>query len=417
MAKRWLEFFKSGNHTDRRGFSRDYPTAELQDAIASYDPNLYKAPLIVSHNTKGVADFAVSEQPFCFGFPTELKLVGDRLKAGFSSIAPEFLEWVKNGNLIAVSPSFYLPNDSRNPTPGKLHLRHIAALGTNPPAVKGLDGLDSLLVEMGEATDGVVEFMFPANQEKWFAPEFGMGDRAMISLFRRMREWLLETQGAEVADRVIPGGELDAIADAESYEGNEMRNLWDRIWRLESHESNPEYTQQEDLMPTKDLEGREAELAQEKKELEARASEFSEREAQIAAREAQIKAKEEALLRQEAADFAEGLSGLTAGDAPRVAELYYQISANRIPEFDEGGTTQCALDLFKGVISRLCETAPQPEFSEQVPAEESADDAPEFSAAPGYEVSPEKARIYSAAKKLSVEKGIPLAQAVSEVTR
>lgn len=414
---RWLEFFKSGNHTDRRGLSRDYPIAELKDAIASYDPDNYKAPLIVNHETNGVADFAVAEQPFCFGYPTELKLVGDRLKAGFSTIAPEFLEWVKNGNLIAVSPSFYLPNDPRNPTPGKLQLRHIAALGKNPPAVKGLDSLNSLLVEMGEATEGVVEFAFPAKQGVWFAPEFGMAELGMISILRRMRDWLLESQGVEVADRIIPPEKLDELADAESREGREISDLWDRIWQMEAT-PKPEYTQQEDLMPTSaELEALEAELAQKKKELEAQTTEFSEREAQIAAREAKIKAKEEELLRQEAADFAEGLSGLTAGDSPRVAELYYQISATQIPEFDEGGTTQSALDLFKGVISRLCETAPQPEFSEQVPAEESATDAPEFSAAPGYQVDPEKLRLYSDAKVLSAQKGISLPEALAEITR
>ena len=418
MAKRWLEFFRSGCHTDRRGFSREYPTQELKDAIASYDPTQYKAPLIISHETKGVADFAVSEQPFCFGFPTELKLVGDRLKAGFEKIAPEFLEWVQNGNLIAVSPSFYLPDDSRNPTPGKLHLRHIAALGKNPPAVKGLDGLESLLVEMGEATEGTVEFAFPAKEGSLFAPEFSMAEREMVSLFRRMREWLLESHGAEVADRVIPGLELDSLAEYATYESDEIRRIWDRIWALEPHNSEPEYNQQEELMPTKEeLDAREAELAKKQKDLELQNTEFSEREKAIAAREAEIKAKEVELLRQQATEFAEGLDGLTAGDAPRVAELYYQISANQIPEFAEGDKSESALDVFKGVIRRLCETAPQPEFGEQAPADECTDSAPEFSAAPGYEVDPEKARLYAEAKALAMRKGITLSQAIATINK
>ena len=171
-------------------------------------------------------------------------------------------------------------------------------------------------------------------------------------------------------------------------------------------------------MPTKEeLDAREAELAKKQKDLEVQNTEFSEREKAIAAREAGIKAKEVELLRQQATEFAEGLDGLTAGDAPRVAELYYQISANQIPEFAENDKSESALDVFKGVIRRLCETAPQPEFGEQAPADESTDSAPEFSAAPGYEVDPEKARLYAEAKALAMRKGITLSQAIATINK
>ena len=56
------------------------------------------------------------------------------------------------------SASFYPPEHPNNPTPGKWHLRHVAFLGAQPPAVKGLrdfkDGAPDLLVlNFSESTD------------------------------------------------------------------------------------------------------------------------------------------------------------------------------------------------------------------------------------------------------------------------
>ena len=49
-------------------------------------------------------------------------------------------DYVKNGLYKKVSASFYSPESKINPEPGKWSLRHVAMLGAQPPAVKGLKG-------------------------------------------------------------------------------------------------------------------------------------------------------------------------------------------------------------------------------------------------------------------------------------
>lgn len=142
-----IEILKAGTHTASNGEVVEFKPEDLQAIATNYNPTNFRAPLIVSHKTNGVDDKKLADTEFAFGFPDALVVAGDRLKAIFSKIAPEFVQWVRDGRLFSVSPSFYLPNSPGNPTPGILSLRHIAALGASPPAIKGLQPLSLSQVE------------------------------------------------------------------------------------------------------------------------------------------------------------------------------------------------------------------------------------------------------------------------------
>lgn len=136
-----IEILRLGRHTASNGVSQEFTHEMAQEIVDTYSPDLFKAPLIISHNTGGHGDRDIVNTELAFGTPKYLKKAGDRVKAVFEKISPQFTEWVRNHQILGISPSFYPPNHSGNPTPGKWHLRHIAGLGKNPPAIKGMAAL------------------------------------------------------------------------------------------------------------------------------------------------------------------------------------------------------------------------------------------------------------------------------------
>ncbi|NCJ06677.1 hypothetical protein GS597_09190 [Synechococcales cyanobacterium C] len=185
-----IEILRAGTFPDNSGQLHTFAASHLDEVVSSYNPANFRAPLIVTHevdgNDKGLAD----HKELAFGAPKLLKRVGDRVKAVFESISPKFVSWVREGNLLSISPSFYLPDSPNNPSPGKLALRHIAALGKTPPAIKGLAPLSLSEPEYGEAEEGTISFAQPVIHL----------DNAMTTDFAQ-RQSDLEQREAEIAAR------------------------------------------------------------------------------------------------------------------------------------------------------------------------------------------------------------------------
>lgn len=159
-----IEILRKGQAVSSNGTEVDLNDELLDQVVESYDPQNFKAPLIVSHDTAGSDDASLAETELAYGYPTRLKRVGDRVKAVFEKISPQFVEWNREGRLLGISPSLYPPNAAANPTPGRWALRHIAGLGKNPPAIKGLSPL--ALSELDEQESWVLslnEFNQPAD--------------------------------------------------------------------------------------------------------------------------------------------------------------------------------------------------------------------------------------------------------------
>jgi hypothetical protein len=233
-----IEILPKGTHTSSNGFKLPVTDRDLDDLVSSYNPKNFQAPLIISHDTKGLTDQDLGNSEFSFGIPKALKRVGDRVKAVFDRVAPEFEGWVKAGKLLSVSPSFYLPNSPSNPTPGKLSLRHIAALGATPPAIKGMQPLQAAF-NFSEGTEGVVDFSFPINHNlKLMSTQtpdsttdtanFDAGDRLEATLWQNLRDWLISEHDLETADRIIPpyavGMLIESAAQDDAEDANEPPN-------------------------------------------------------------------------------------------------------------------------------------------------------------------------------------------------
>lgn len=202
-----IEILRVGTFEDNNGIPHTFTQNHLKEIAESYDPANFRAPLIITHNTHGVDDASLSESPLAYGFPQRLRVVGDRLKAVFDKIAPQFRQWVKDGQVLSISSSLYPPNVLANPTPGRWSLRHIAGLGKEPPAIKGLAPLS--LSEFLDGAEGAIAFdEFHAPDDSgcvsFSAANFSQSDRMVGELMDQLREYLIEKEGREAADRVIP---------------------------------------------------------------------------------------------------------------------------------------------------------------------------------------------------------------------
>ena len=156
-----IEIGKLGNHTDAHGISKGFTPEFFQEVVDSYNPLKFIAPAIISHDTQGIDDGAIASHPeLSYGATQSLKVVGDRLKAVFDKVSPKLVDHFRNGELLAVSPSFYPPGHRNNPTPGKWSIRHVAFLGKTPPAIKGL--ATPQFSEVGfNPSENSLEFSFP----------------------------------------------------------------------------------------------------------------------------------------------------------------------------------------------------------------------------------------------------------------
>lgn len=251
-----IKIFKVGNHTSMQGVTLNYSQDMLSKCVAAYSPQTHEAPLVIGHPKH--------DDP-AMGWVDHLELDQDGyLLAHPKQLDADFAENVNAGKHNKVSASFYLPDSPNNPTPGTLYLRHVGFLGAQVPAVKGLG-----TVNFAEDEQGIVEF------GDW-------GHELAADLFRKWREWLIDSQGQEEADKIAPNWMIESLREYANANPKEVQAAF------AEHLSEPKKQEEE---PTKTA--REIELEQ-----------------QLAASKAALAAKENA---EKEANFSEFVEGLVAG--------------------------------------------------------------------------------------------------------
>lgn len=261
-----LHIFRSGRHTATDGQSYEFSEADLTAIAAAYDPAKHEAPLVVGHPKH--------DDP-AYGWVASLSAGAAGLQAEPDQVEPAFAEMVAAGRFKKISASLYPPKHPSNPVPEGWYLRHVGFLGAQPPAVKGLKS-----AAFAEA-DGAIEFM-----EHW-------QQRSVQSLFRRLREWLIESSGVEKADQVLPDYEITGL-DVPSEPAPVPTSY--------AEGSDPAQTTEGDEMSAEDK-ARLAALEAEHAALQTQAASFAEREARIAAAERAARVNE----------IAEFVGGLVTG--------------------------------------------------------------------------------------------------------
>ena len=125
-----IEIFKAGNHVASDGRAREFSVAVVAAMAAVYSPARHEAPLTLGHPADNLP---------AYGWAKSLRATDDgRLMMRAGDVTPEFSEAVKAGRYKKRSASFYPPGAPNNPAPGNWYLRHVAWLGAQVPAVRGL---------------------------------------------------------------------------------------------------------------------------------------------------------------------------------------------------------------------------------------------------------------------------------------
>ena len=184
-----MHVFRAGQQTTAAGAQITFTEADLAACAAAYDPAKHEAPICVGHPK--------NDMP-AYGWISRLAVNQGDLLAARHQVDAEFAEAVKAGRYKKISAAFYAPDAATNPVPGVWYLRHVAFLGAQPPAVKGLRQVEFADAEEGVVVTDAVEFSDPA--VTWAA-----------ELFANLREWLIGDRGQEVADKVLPRYQVDAI--------------------------------------------------------------------------------------------------------------------------------------------------------------------------------------------------------------
>lgn len=129
-----IEILRPGLFRSDSGDEYHITTEMIHEIANSYTPSFHEAPLVAGHVAHDKPAYGWVEQAY----------VNDagRLAMNTDKVEPQFAEMVRCGRFKKRSVSLYHPHHPANPTPGKWQLKHVAFLGAQPPAVKGLKDIE-----------------------------------------------------------------------------------------------------------------------------------------------------------------------------------------------------------------------------------------------------------------------------------
>ena len=392
-----LPILPAGQHVALDGRPVEFTEAVLQEIVDSYDPALHEAPLVIGHPKLNAP---------AYGWAKSVELRDGMLYAEPHQVVPEFAEAANRKMYKKRSASIYLPDSPGNPTPGKHYLRHIGFLGGMPPAIKGIP--DAAL-EFAEDDDAVaVEF-----SESPFAT------RALTDILRRMRDWLVEREGTEAADQIIPHWQLQSIDESTRSENavaafaeSAQPTIDDPTpegveGAAASAAAAPEPGNNDPSAADADAVAiQESAMADEERE-----QLLAERERKVAEHEARIAEDQAKEQRREVTEFAEGLvkqGKLLPRQKAGVVELMLTLPVEAPLEFAEGEQTisKPASEVLRGLLSDLPK---QVDFAEKSGGGDVVDDQDPNAIA-------DRARAYQSEQR-QAGRDISTSQAVNHVTK
>lgn len=308
-----LHVFRAGKHTATDGKQYTFSEADVADMVASYDPALARAPLVVGHPK--------TDDP-AYGWAAGFNHTGGEVFATPEAVDPQFAEMVNDQRFSTISLSVYLPDTPGNPKPGHHYPRHIGFLGAQPPAVKGLQR-----PQFAEG-DGAIEFSMPLPRRITSLGHY------LKRLFQGLRDRAIESDGTEKAEQQIPQWCIDGIAEATADD--------DDIHTAFAEAANT--TILEKTMNQKTQGSDAPDFAEQQRQLDTRGAELERREKDLEAREASAR-------RADAAEFAEQL-----------------VQAGKVLPRQQAGVVELLLAFPAGTVLNFAETEGQAATDHDAPA-------------------------------------------------
>ena len=211
LKEPWVEAFKVGKVTDMAGNEHDFSESDLNDLNEGIHSQLdagYQPPMVKGHPK--LDDPRV-------GSIVDSKVEDNVLKVKLDDVNPDFAEEVKKGGFKYLSAAIY--------SNLKKGLRHLGALGAHAPAMKGMAPLcfgEGMFADQDkDATEQDVSvFAEPFAWDRLVPRSVFESLVYKISgigrMFRSQREQLIEKDGIEAADKVLPEYAIKDIEEVES---------------------------------------------------------------------------------------------------------------------------------------------------------------------------------------------------------
>lgn len=349
-----IEVFRPGTFTPMGGKPITFSAADLRAIADAYDPATAPAPIVVGHPGTDAPAFGWAES-------FEYDSAAERLFANVGQIEPAFAEAVKAGRYKKVSMQYFSPSQAHNPAPGCWYPKHVGFLGGAAPAVPGLKNVQ-----------------FSGEPGVTFEASFGGADEA-ASLFRKLRDLLIEKFGIEDADKALPSWQIEWLDD----QGNEPEVRGFAEPAAIPEKPTPE---EEDPAVTKPADPA-----------------FAAREAEIEAREKRIADREAELTHADNAAFAEGLvqgGKLLPASKGKVVALLDALPGHEAVSFSEG--TQITPG---AALKEILEAQPKIVSFGEAAIPEAPGAGPASFAAGGREVDPDRLEIHN--KAVAYQKAHP----------
>ncbi len=192
---KWLPLMRTGTFTDRHGKTYKIEKQDLDRIASNYDGAGAPAHLVVGHpNAPKVPSFGIVEK---------LKTIGDKLFFLPQNVVPEFQALVAKGGF---------PNVSAGLRNGLSNLHHIAFLSGQLPAITGMEPIAEFSAEndIDVVSIDISDFVL-TNKAEFSEGWLGWRLREIANMFRKYREYVIEKDGVESADKVLPSWDIDQI--------------------------------------------------------------------------------------------------------------------------------------------------------------------------------------------------------------
>jgi len=191
-----IEIFRTGTHTDMNGRTITVSRDDLLAMAGAYDPASHEAPIVLGHP---------KHNDPAMGWVKGLSVSDDGiLNAELHQVNPDFSEVVDKGAFKKISASLYPPGARGNPAGDKYGLRHVGFLGGAVPAIKGLKSVQFA----GDDGDDTAAMTFTAD-----FGETGWSLKNIARAFRGLREYFIDKDGLESADKILPDYLVGSIED------------------------------------------------------------------------------------------------------------------------------------------------------------------------------------------------------------
>lgn len=369
-----IEIFKVGTHISSGGQKTTFSESDLKGIVESYKPDVSEAPIVVGHpKDNGPA----------FGWIEKLSFKDGSLFAIPRQLNADFAELVKQGAYKKVSASFYTPDSPTNPEPGNYYLRHLGFLGAQPPALKGLEG-----IQFNESDEGIMEFS-------------SYTDSLIPRFLRNIREYILNKDGQEVADSVMPSYELDHLQEEVARESVKEESTQTAF----SEDKN----EKEDLsMNTKDIQPdqKPAVTSSERESLDAERQALEAERAEFA--EQQKEARKEK--NQTFVDNLISAGKLTPAASEGLTDFMESLETTTEISFGEGDEKKTSAEFFKSFLEALPK---QVEFSEVAKGKAKPTHSVDFKAPAGYTVDESQLALMQEAEAYAKENNVSVDEAIN----